>query len=265
MAEVEEAFDVFFAHRWEDEWADYREADLSAVSMAGEHHVDEWEAGVFDNGVDEVGFVAHEEYRGVGHRWDGEIQVAGGGSGIAGSGEPEVVAAALNGNVAVYEHGRAVGFEHVDDLLGAYGDVVIAEDGVALRGFEGGENFGADAGGFEREGWIAGAAAAEIAGEEDEFGVEGVDVGDGLLEEGRLGVLLEVDVGELGHAEALEGVRQVFDGEGAWDDAELVASVKARVGGQAEACCSAADDETPAGYGVGILALNAHRATRHSP
>jgi len=68
---VEEAFDVLFAHRWEDERADHGKANLAAVGVAGEHEVDVGEAGVLDDRVDEVRFVTHEEHRGVGHGGDG--------------------------------------------------------------------------------------------------------------------------------------------------------------------------------------------------
>jgi len=111
-----------------------------------------------------------------------------------------------------------VGFEDADDGLGAYGDVVIAEDGVTLGRGEGGEDLGAEAGGLDGEGCGARAAADEVASEDDEIGLEGVDALDGFLEEVGFGVLLEMDVGELGDAEAIEGVGEIFDGEGAGDD-----------------------------------------------
>jgi len=196
------------------------------VSVAGEHHVDEREAGVLDDRIDEVGLVAHEEDRGVGHGRDREIEVAGRSAGIAGSREPEVVVAALDGDVAIDEDRGAVSFEGVDDLLGADCDVVVAEYGVALWGLEGGEDFRANADGFERERRIAGTAADEVSGEEDELRVEGINAGDGVLEEPRLGIFLEMDVGELYHVEALKGVRKLVDGERTRDDLELVAGVK---------------------------------------
>ena len=181
---------------------------------------------MLDDRVDEVGFVAQEEDRGVGCGRNGKVEITGSCARIASAGEPEVVAAAFDGDVAVDEDRGAVGFEYVDDLLGADGYVVVAQDGVALRSFEGGQDFRADACGLEGEGWIAGTAADEVSGKEDEFGVEGVDASDGVFEEGRFGELLEVDVGELDHAEALEGVRELVDGESARDDLELVAGVE---------------------------------------
>ena len=72
---------------------------------------------------------------------------------------------------------------------------MIAEDGVTLRGGEGREDFGAEAGGLDGISVVAGAATDEVAGEDDEIGLESVDALDGFLEEVGFGVLLEVDVG----------------------------------------------------------------------
>ena len=117
MAEVEEALDVPLAHWGEQERADDGEANLAAVGVAGEHEVDEREAGVLYYGVDEVGLVAEEDDGSLGVGRDGEIQVADGGSGVAGSGEPDVGVAAFDGGVAIDEDGGSVGFEYVDDGL----------------------------------------------------------------------------------------------------------------------------------------------------
>jgi len=267
VAEVEEAFHVFSAHGREDERTDDGKPDLTAVGVAGEHHVDERESGVLHNRIDEVRLVAHEEDGRVGHGHgrDSEVQIAGGRSGIAGAGEPEVVVTAFDGDVAINQHRGAMGLEHVDDLLRADENVVVAKYGVALRSFKSGKNFGAYSGGFEGEGYIARTPATEVSGEENELWVEGVDTGDGLLEERGLGVLLEVDVRELSHAEALEGIGEFINGEGARKDLYFVACVKAGVRGHSEAGSGPADHESTAGYGVSILTLNAPGATRHSP
>ena len=188
-----------------------------------------------DDLFDVVGLVAHEDYGRRGTGGDGEVEIGVAGAGVVGAAEPEDVAAALDGGVAVDEDGGAVGFEGADDVVGADVDVVVAEDAEALRGFEGGEDLSGDAGGapgdFEREG----AAADEVSGDEDEVGVEGVDLGDHSFEEGGLGVLLEVDVAHLDDAEVLEAVGEIADGEGAVGDLELVAAVGSGVGGEAEA------------------------------
>lgn len=46
VVELEEPLHVLLAHGGEDEWAEDGQADLAAVGVAGEHEVDEGEAGV---------------------------------------------------------------------------------------------------------------------------------------------------------------------------------------------------------------------------
>ncbi len=73
-----------------------------------------------------------------------------------------------------------MGAEGVDDVVGANGDVVIAEAGEALRGALSSERTSAATPAARQATWsVAGTAADEVAGEEDEFGVEIVDGLDG--------------------------------------------------------------------------------------
>ena len=231
---MEEAFDVVLAHGWQDEWADIGETDLAAVGVAGEHDVDEGEAVVEDDVFNVVGLMAHEDYRCVGARGDGEVEIGGAGAGVVCAAEPEDVAAALEGEVAVDEDGGAVGFERADDLVGTDVDVVVAEDAETLRGLEGGEDFSGDAGGAPGDFEGEGTAADEVSGDENEIGFEGVDLSDHFFEERGLGVLLKVDVAHLDDAEVLEAVGEITDGEGKAGDLELVAAVGSSIGGQAE-------------------------------
>ena len=146
VVEVEHAFDVLLTHGRKDERAEDGEADLAAVGVAGEHEVDEREAGVLDDGLDVVRLVAHEEDGCAGVGRDGEVEVGDAGSGVVGAGEPEEVATAFEGEVAVDEDGGAMGFDGADDVFGADVDVVVAEDAETLGRFEGGEDLGSDAG-----------------------------------------------------------------------------------------------------------------------
>ena len=244
VSEVEEAFDVLLAHGREDQRADEGKADLAAVGVAGEHEVDERETWVQDDLFDVVGLVAHEENGGVGAGGDGEVEVGDAGSGVVGTAEPEDVAAALDGGVAVDEDGGSVGLEGTDDVLGADVDVVVAEDAKALWGLEGGEDLGGEASGAPRDCEREWTAADEVSGDEDEVRGEGVDLGDHVLEEPGFGVLLEMDVAHLDDAEAQEAVGEIVDGEGAVGDFELVAAVGSGVGGEAEpgdGCCGGAE------------------------
>jgi hypothetical protein len=265
VAEVEDALHVLLAHGWEQERANVGEPDLAAVGVAGEHKVDKREAWVLDYGVDEVGFMAEEDDGGFGVGRDGEIEEAVGDAGIVGAGEPDVGIAAFDGGVAIDEDGGSVGFEDVDDGLRAYGDVVVAKDGIALRRGEGGEDFGTETGSFDGEGCGARATADEVAGEDDEIGLEGVDALDGFLEEVGFGVLLKVDVGELGDTEALEGVGEIFNGNGAGLDLEIVASGHTGVGGHSEASGGGAGEEGATCEGGEMRVIGRARSKRHSP
>ncbi len=65
--------------------------------------------------------------------WAGTARsrVGGAGVGVAQAGEPKALAVALDGDELVDQRGDAVAGEGVEDALGADGDVVVAEDGVA--------------------------------------------------------------------------------------------------------------------------------------
>src|SRR6202789_4672280 len=213
-----------------------------------------------------VGLRAHEDDGGVGAGGDGEVEIGGAGAGVVCAAEPEDVAAAFEGEVAVDENGGAVGFEGTNDLVAADVGVVVAEDAEALRGLEGGEDFSGDAGGApgDLEGERAG--ADEVPGDENEIGGEGVDLGDHFFEEGGFGVLLEVDVAYLDDAEALEAVGEIADGEGEAGDLELVAAVGSSIGGQAEperGGCST--EKTAASDGVWLGWVVGSRTTMHTP
>lgn len=235
MAEAVEAFGVLLAHGRQDERTDEGQPDLATMGVAGEHDVDEGAAGVCENFVGVVGLVRHEEDGAVGFCGDGEVEVGTAGAGVVDAAEPEAVAVSFDGEMLVDENRSAVGGEGLGDQGAVEGDIVVAEDGVAQGGGEGGEDLGAAAervaAGDEGEG----AVGDEVAAEEDEVGVEGVDLLYDALEEEGLGVLVEVDVAELDDAIAVEGGRQIVDSDGALDDVEFVtgdfAGVESQSGG----------------------------------
>ncbi len=248
VVEVEETFDVALAHGGKDERADDGESDLTAMGVTGEHEVDEGEAGVLHDVVGVVGLMAHEDdgLIDVDVGGNGQVEVGGACAGVICAADPHGVTAALDLDVAVDEDGCTVGFEGVDDVVRADGDVMVAEDGEALWGFEGGEDLCADAGGFPGGGEGFRPATDEVSGKEDEFGVEGVGLCDHLFEEPGLGVLLEVDVGDLDEAKADEGVRKIVDGKGAVGDFELMPAFGTGVGSDAEASGGCPHDEVAA-------------------
>ena len=264
VAEAEGAFDVLLAHGREDERAEDGQADLAAVGVAGEHGVDPGEAGMADDVVDEVGLVAHEDDGGAGSVGDGEVEIGVAGAGVVGAAEPEVVGATLDGDVAVDEHGRAVGREGGDDVAGPDTDVVVAEAGVALRRLEAFEDLGGDAGGAPGVLVGGGTAADEVSGDEDEVGVELVGEVDGMAEEPGLGVLLEVDVGELDESESDKGVGELADPERTLGDLDLVARVGTAVGGEGEPGGGRPDEEAATGDGPRAKVTISRRNDGHS-
>ena len=236
MIEVEHAFNVLLPHGWENERAEVREANLAAVGVAGEHQVDEREAGMEDNVLNVVRLMAHEDDRGAGVGGNGEVEVGGARAGVVGAAEPEEIATSLECEIAVYEDGCSMGLEGRNDVAGAYVDVVVAEDAEALRSLEGGKDFGGDSGGSPGDSEGEGAAADEIAGDEDEVGGEAVDLGDHVLEEIRFSELFEVEIAHLDDAEVFEAVGDIADGDGESRDLELVARVGSRVDADTQAC-----------------------------
>lgn len=92
-----------------------------------------------------------------------------------------------------------------------------------------------------------GSVSDKVPRKENEVGGEGVDLVDDALEEERFGVLVEVDVADLGDAIAVEGTRQVCDGDGSLDDVDLVAGDFAGVESESGGGCSCSYEEIAAG------------------
>ena len=181
------------------------------------------------DGFDIVGFVGHEDDRGVGLVRNRQVEVGMAGGCVIDSAEPEAVSVAFDGDVLVDEDRDATGGERIDDQGRVDGDVVVAEDCVTKRAGEGAEDFGATMGWVLAEDEVEGAASDEVSGDEDEVGGQSVDLVDDMLDEEGLGEFVEVDVADLGDAVAAEGVGKVGDVDGEVDDFELVACDRAGV------------------------------------
>jgi|SRR5271163_811663 len=145
------------------------------------------------------------------------------GARIVDTAEPEAGAVAFDRKVLIDQNRSAVGGEGVDDDGGVEGYVVVAKDGAAEGSGERGEDLGAAADGVAAGDEGEGAVSDEVAGEEDEVGGEVVDLADDALEEEWFGVLVEVDVADLDDAVAVEGSREICDGDGTVDDVDFVA------------------------------------------
>jgi hypothetical protein len=215
--------------------------------VAGEHEVDELSARVLEDDVGVVGFVGHEDDWTVGFGRDGEVEIGLGGGRVVEAAEPNSCSVALDGQVLVDEYGQMVCLECSDDEGSADGDVVIAEDGVALGAGYGAEDLSAAMDGVVDEGEGEGAVRDEVSGEEDEVGSKSIDAVDDELEEPWFGVLVEVDIADLDDAKAVEGLGEITDGDGPLDDVDLVAGDLAGVEGECGGCCPRAEKEVATG------------------
>lgn len=95
--------------------------------------------------------------------------------------------------------------------------------------------------------------------------MEGIDLGDHALKEVGLGVLLEVNIAHLDDAEALKGVREIADGDGAVGDLEFVACERGGIGGEADASSGGGGDKTAARKRWSLRIMAAAWNTLHSP
>ena len=179
-------------------------------------------AGMGDNFVGVVRFVCHEKDGAVGLVGNCKFEVGVAGSGVFNAAEPEAGAIAFDREVLVDQDGSSMGYESLGNGGGAVGDVMVAEDGVAEGGGEGGDDLGAAVKSVVAGDEGEGAVGDEVAGEEDEVGGQSIDVMDDALEEEGLSVLVEVDVADLDDAVTVERIREVGNGDGALDDVDLV-------------------------------------------
>ena len=200
----------------------------------------------------EVGLVNHEDDWSIGFFRDGDGEVGLSVGVVVETTEEDVLPFAVDSNVFVNEHGEAVVFHVVTDDAAADGGVVISEDSESLGTGELTEDLGAATGGFVGHFERQGAAADEVSGDEEEIGLHGVDPGDDLLNEVLLGVLLEVDVGELDDAEAVKCGREVADVEGGVGDLEIVAGDLVGVEGESRGGGCGSGDEGATGEQGGL-------------
>jgi len=166
--------------------------------------------------------------------------------------EEDVLAFPLDADVLVDEHGKTVVFHVVANDASADCGVVIAEDSESLGTGELAEELSTATGGFVGHFERQGTAADEVSGDEEEIGLHGVDAGDDVLDEVLLGVLLEVDVGELNDAEAVECGWQVADVEGGAGDLDFVAADFVGVEGESSGGGCGSGDEGATGEQGGL-------------
>lgn len=227
------SFWIFEAHGRKDERADKGETHLASVGVAGEHEIDQMSLGMGGDGIGKIGFVDHQDDGAVGVARDGEAEVGMAGAGIIYSCEPEAGVAAFDRKMGIDQERGAVIGKGFGDQGRIEGDVMVSEAAVAEGGGQCAEDLGAAMNGVVAGDECDRAVGDEVPGEEDEIGVEVVDLFNDTLEEERLGELVEVDVADLDDAVAVEWGGQVGDGDGALDDVDLMARYFAGVECQA--------------------------------
>jgi hypothetical protein len=187
VVKVVVAFGVDTAERGQYEGAEEGEADLASVGVAGQDEVDELCPGVLLNGEGVVRLVGHKDDGCSGIVGYGKIEVRVTGAWVLHTCDPDAVAVALYGEVAVVEDGDSIALEGVDDGGRAYAYVMISEDGEAQGAGDGGEEFRATVGGMRAGDEGKGTYGHEVSGEEDEVWIKGVNALDDFPEEVRFG------------------------------------------------------------------------------
>ena len=245
MVDLKVALDILPSHGGKHQRTDERKTELAAVGVAGEHEVDQGKTRVVLKDVDVVGFVDQKDDRRAGFLGDGQVWVRGARAGVVRAGDVETLHVAFEGKVAVNQHGRAVGFELMDDQVGIDTDVMVAEHGDALRAFEAGEDLGGAAGSANGDAFWAGPTTDEVAGQQHHLRLKGVGAVDDLFEIARLCELFQVNVGDLGEPHAHKRVREITDGEGAVGDFDLVTTVGAGIETNAQGGCAGTGEKGP--------------------
>jgi hypothetical protein len=186
---------------------------------------------MFDDSVGVVGLMGEKDDRGIGLGRDSKVEVRVAGARVFEATDPNTGAVFLNGDVFIDQDGGALAGESVDDHRCTYGDVVVAQDGIAEGSREPGDDLGAAVGSVVACDEGESPASDEVPGKQNQVGGEGIDFGDDVLKEVRLGVFVEMDVADLHDAIAVEGAGQIGDGDGAVDDVDLMAADLACVEG----------------------------------
>lgn len=222
MPELEVAFGVNLPHGWKHQRAQKGQADLTAVSVSGQDQIDQRTSRVPEHGIGVVGFMCHEDYRGVGKLWHGEVEPRIGGAGVVDSAEPEAGAIAFDSNVLVDEYWNPIGGERLDDQRRTHCGVVIAQAGVPQWAGKGAQDLAAAMYCPLADNKVEGTVGDEVSCEQNHVHGEVVDMLDDALEKRGLGELVQMDVTDLSDAEAMEVAGEVCNGDGPGDNIDLV-------------------------------------------
>ncbi len=248
--ELKDSLDVLFSQIWKIHGAGKGDTDLAAVRVAAEHELNRRAGRVTEKVVGEVRRMAQEECRLIGAIPDelgnGAINVGMAFDRVVDAREPDAGRAALERVKRISENDNVARGERFGHCQRTDGDIVIAEDRIALSTLETVEDIGAMPRGrdgpFARQKLVS----DEVAREKDRIGAQAVDVVDGFTKKKGLGKSVQMDVAELGNVEAIEcrgKIGQADLGSSDFDDVTRdLARVKRQAGGTGDSC----GEEAPA-------------------
>ncbi len=180
--------------------------------MAAQHQANGFSCRVRQQVIRVVGRMAQHNHRLMGHIANGpgdcRIGIGTARNRIVEPHQPDALAAALNGQIGIVEHGHAVGPEGLCDLFFSKKRVVIAEDGIALLAVKFAQNIGALPCRADCEFSRRNSIGDIVPGEEDSVGLQPVDALHRFAQKKWLRKFVQMDIGELGHPHAVEAARQ---------------------------------------------------------
>jgi hypothetical protein len=248
--ELKDSLDIFFSQIWKIHGAGKGDTDLAAVRVAAEHELNRRACRVTEKVVGKVRRMAQEECRLLGaipnERGNGAIHVGVAFDRVVDACDPNAGRAAIERRKRISENNDVARGERFGHGQRTDGDIVIAEDRIALSTLETAEDTGAiprdGDGPFARQELVS----DEVAREKDRIGAQAVDVVDGFTKKKGLGKSVQVDVAELGNVEAIECRGKIGEanlGSSDFDDVTRdFARVKRQAGGTGDSC----GEEAPA-------------------
>jgi hypothetical protein len=179
------------------------------VGVTRQHKADRSAPGMLYDEVGVVRFMRHEDDRSAWLGRDCQIEAWVAGSGIGYAAYPQAISISIQRNVLVHQDRDRIGSKRLDDHGGAYAYVVISQYCEPLLAFETGEDLcaamGRVAGGDEGER----TEGNEISREQDQIGIQTVDLMYDALKEKGLRELVQVDITKLNDSMSMESLRKL--------------------------------------------------------
>ncbi len=229
MPQAVGSFRKEFAHRRQGKRTEPRQPHLTAVSVAAQHQVEIGRPAVIYNGYCVIRFVHHHYHRRLRLFGHGQRKVRDARRNVVKPGEEKVLAAAFDADELILQQRDAVILHVVSHHAPADHHIVVAEHAETLRAGETAKQSPAMRGCLERNLHRQRSPAHEVARNEYHVGAERVHPRDHFAQEEVLRVFLQVDVGDLHNAKAIEAGRQTVQSERALGHLQLMPSDLVRV------------------------------------